>query len=101
MRDDDALVTWEMGGLYINLGGIVDVAGCTFHTLTAEKNMSSISGVVGSIAHSAHAHVSALLASRQAQPGDKLPLNEHVKENDAGKPIALAPTGRNIFVRIY
>ncbi|KAH9979582.1 Redoxin [Lactifluus volemus] len=62
--------------------------------------MSPISSLVESIAQSAHAHVSALLASNQAQPGDKLPLNEKVKENEAGKPIALAPTGRNIFVGV-
>jgi hypothetical protein len=62
------------------------------------ENMSSL---ITSLAHTAHAHASALLASRQVQPGDKLPLSETVKENDAGKPITLAPTGRNIFVRIY
>jgi hypothetical protein len=86
----------------LNINPLVVVDDYTFHTPTAEKkDMSPISSLVESIAQSAHAHVSALLASTQAQPGDKLPLNEKVKENEAGKPIALAPTGRNIFVRIY
>jgi len=61
---------------------------------------SFLSSLATSVAQSAHAHVSALLASRQVQPGDKLPLSETVKETDAGKPITLAPTGRNIFVGV-
>jgi hypothetical protein len=62
---------------------------------------SLISSLATTVAQAAHAHASALLASRQAQPGDKLPLNETVKENEAGKLITLAPTGRNIFVRMH
>lgn len=50
-------------------------------------------------AQTAHAHAAALLVSRQVKLGDKLPLNETVKETDATKPITLAPSGRNIFVR--
>jgi hypothetical protein len=62
---------------------------------------SFISSLATTVAQAAHAHASALLASRQAQPGDKLPLSEIVKENEAAKPITLAPAGRNIFVRMY
>ncbi|KAH9987239.1 Redoxin-domain-containing protein [Russula compacta] len=51
-------------------------------------------------AQTAHAHAAALLASRQVKLGDKLPLNETVKETDATKPITLAPSGRNIFVGV-
>ena len=61
---------------------------------------SVIANIATSAAQTAHAHVAALLAARQVQPGDKLPLNETVKETDATKPIQLAPTGKNIFVRV-
>ncbi|KAI0245818.1 Redoxin [Lactifluus subvellereus] len=61
---------------------------------------SLISRLATNVAQTAHAHVSALLASRQVQAGDKLPLSEAVKETDAGKPFTLAPTGRNIFVGV-
>jgi hypothetical protein len=60
---------------------------------------SVIANIATSAAKTAHAHVAALLATRQVQPGDKLPLNETVKETDATTPIKLAPTGKNIFVR--
>jgi len=48
----------------------------------------------------AHAQASALLAKHQAKPGDKLPLKEPLKENDAAKPILLAPTGKNVFIGV-
>ncbi|KAI9447120.1 Redoxin [Russula earlei] len=51
-------------------------------------------------AKTAHAHAAALLASRQAKPGDKLPLKEHVKETDATTPLILAPSGKSIFVGV-
>lgn len=64
------------------------------------KMASLIANIATSAAKTAHAHVAALLAARQVQPGDKLPLNETVKETDATTPIKLAPTGQNIFVRV-
>jgi len=51
-------------------------------------------------AQTAHAHVTTLLATRQVQPGDKLPLNETVKEMDATKPIKLVPSGKNIIIGV-
>lgn len=52
-------------------------------------------------ARTAHAaYVSALCAKPQAKPGDKLPLDVHVKENEPGKPFALELTGKNIIVRL-
>jgi hypothetical protein len=48
----------------------------------------------------AHSQATALLAKHQAKPGDKLPLKELVKENDAAKPFALDPTGKNVFVSL-
>jgi 2-Cys peroxiredoxin 5 len=48
----------------------------------------------------AHSQATALLAKHQAKPGDKLPLKELVKENDAAKPFALDPTGKNVFVGV-
>ncbi|KAF8466061.1 Redoxin-domain-containing protein [Russula ochroleuca] len=62
--------------------------------------MSSVVGHVKDAAHAAHAHVAALLSHNQAKPGDKLPLNETVKETDATTPITLAPSGKNIFVGV-
>jgi hypothetical protein len=61
---------------------------------------SAVASLVKDAAQTAHAHVATLLASSQAKPGDKLPLNETVKETDAAKPITLAPSGKNVFVRI-
>ena len=61
--------------------------------------MTSVISHVKDAAHTAHAHVAALLSHNQAKPGDKLPLNETVKETDATTPITLAPSGKNIFVR--
>src|SRR5579863_9384107 len=52
------------------------------------------------IPETANAHVATLLATRQVQPGDKLPLDETVKEMDVTIPIRLVPTGKNIFVRL-
>lgn len=50
-------------------------------------------------ARTAHAaYVSALCAKPQAKPGEKLPLDVHVKENEPGKPFALELTGKNIIV---
>jgi hypothetical protein len=72
-------------------------AGC--HRPFAQNRMSSVVGHVKDAAHAAHAHVAALLSHNQAKPGDKLPLNETVKETDATTPITLAPSGKNIFVR--
>jgi hypothetical protein len=60
---------------------------------------SAVASLVKGAAQTAHAHVAALLASTQVKPGDKLPLKETVKEADATKPITLAPSGKNIFVR--
>jgi len=40
------------------------------------------------------------LAACQAKLGDNLPLKETVKETDAGKAFSLAPTSKNIFVRV-
>ena len=60
---------------------------------------SAIASLVKGAAQTAHAHVAALLAPTQVQPGDKLPLKETVKEADATTPITLAPSGKNIFVR--
>jgi hypothetical protein len=61
---------------------------------------SVITDLAAGAAKTAHAHVAALLAARQVKPGDKLPLKETVKETDAGKAFSLAPTGKNIFVRV-
>jgi hypothetical protein len=61
---------------------------------------SIITDLAAGAAQTAHAHVAALLAARQVKPGDKLPLKETVKETDAGKAFSLAPTGKNIFVRV-
>jgi hypothetical protein len=61
---------------------------------------SVIADLAAGAAQTAHAHVAALLAARQVKPGDKLPLKETVKETDAGKAFSLAPTGKNIFVRV-
>lgn len=47
----------------------------------------------------AREHAAALLSPSQANPGDKLPLIETVKETDA-TPIKLAPSGKTIIVRI-
>jgi hypothetical protein len=60
---------------------------------------SAVANLVKGAAQTAHAHVAALLATTQVKPGDKLPLKETVKEADATKPITLAPSGKNIFVR--
>lgn len=60
---------------------------------------SAVASLVKGAAQTAHAHVAALLASTQVKPGDKLPIKETVKEADATKPISLAPSGKNIFVR--
>ena len=60
---------------------------------------SAIASLVKGAAQTAHTHVAALLAQAQVKPGDKLPLKETVKEADATKPITLAPSGKNIFVR--
>lgn len=46
------------------------------------------------------AYVSALCAKPQAKPGEKLPVEIHVKENEPGKPFALELTGKNIIVRL-
>jgi hypothetical protein len=61
---------------------------------------SLVASLVKGAAQSAHTHVATLLAPNQVKPGDKLPLKETVKETDATKPITLAPSGKNIFVRI-
>jgi hypothetical protein len=61
---------------------------------------SVISTLATGAAQTAHAHVAALLATRQVKPGDKLPLSAKVKETDAANAITLAPTGRNIYVRL-
>lgn len=50
--------------------------------------------------HAAHEQATALLAKHQAKSGDKLPLKEPLKENDAAKTITLSPTGKNVFVSI-
>jgi hypothetical protein len=60
---------------------------------------SAVASLVKGAAQTAHAHVAALLAPTQVKPGDKLPLKETVKEEDATTPITLAPSGKNIFVR--
>jgi hypothetical protein len=60
---------------------------------------SAVASLVKGAAQTAHAHVATLLAPTQVKPGDKLPLKETVKEADATKPITLAPSGKNIFVR--
>ncbi|KAN0129175.1 Redoxin [Lactarius tabidus] len=52
-------------------------------------------------ARTAHAaYVSALCAKPQAKPGEKLPLEVHVKETEPGKPFALELTGKNIIVGV-
>jgi hypothetical protein len=52
-------------------------------------------------ARTAHAaYVSALCAKPQVKPGEKLPLEVHVKETDPGKSFALELTGKNIIVRL-
>jgi hypothetical protein len=61
---------------------------------------SIIANLATGAAQAAHAHAAALLASQQAKSGDKLPLNETLKETDATTPITLAPTGKTIFVRL-
>lgn len=61
---------------------------------------STVASLVKGAAQTAHAHVAALLAPSQVKPGDKLPLNETIKEADATKPISLAPSGKNIFVGV-
>lgn len=60
---------------------------------------SAVASLVKDAAQTAHAHAAELLAPTQVKPGDKLPLRENVKEADATKPITLAPSGKNIFVR--
>jgi len=62
--------------------------------------MATIASLATDAARTAHAHVAQLLATRQVKPGDKLPLNETVKETDPTKPFSLTPTGRNVFVRM-
>ena len=62
--------------------------------------MACIASLATDAAKTAHAHVAQLLATQQVKPGDKLPLNETVKEADPTKPFALTPTGRNVFVRV-
>ncbi|KAI9428943.1 Redoxin [Lactarius indigo] len=61
---------------------------------------SIISSLASGAAQTAHAQASALLAKNPAKPGDKLPLKEPLKENDPTKAIALAPTGKTIFVGV-
>jgi hypothetical protein len=61
---------------------------------------SIIADLATGAAQAAHAHAAALLASQQAKSGDKLPLDETLKETDATTPITLAPTGKTIFVRL-
>ncbi|KAH8991878.1 Redoxin [Lactarius hatsudake] len=61
---------------------------------------SIISSLASGAAQTAHAQASALLAKHPAKPGDKLPLKEPLKENDATKAIALAPTGKTLFIGV-
>jgi len=61
---------------------------------------SIIANLATGAAQAAHAHAAALLASQQVKSGDKLPLNETLKETDATTPITLAPTGKTIFVGV-
>ncbi|KAH9026238.1 Redoxin [Lactarius hengduanensis] len=61
---------------------------------------SIISSLASGAAKTAHAQASALLATHPAKPGDKLPLKEPLKENDATKAIALAPTGKTLFIGV-
>jgi len=56
--------------------------------------------IISSAVEAAHAQATALLAKNQAKPGDKLPLKEHLKENDPSKAITLAPTGKNVFIGV-
>ena len=62
--------------------------------------MATIASLATDAAKTAHAHVAQLLASRQVKPGDKLPLTQTVKETDPANSFSLAPTGKNIFVRV-
>lgn len=72
----------------------------TLHSTPICAVMSSaVANLVKNATQTAHAHVAALLATAQVKPGDKLPLKETVKEEDAAKPITLTPSGKNIFVR--
>ncbi|KAH9014593.1 Redoxin [Lactarius deliciosus] len=61
---------------------------------------SIISSLASGAAQTAHAQASALLAKHPAKPGDKLPLKEPLKENDPTKAIALAPTGKTLFIGV-
>ena len=63
--------------------------------------MATIASLATDAAKTAHAHVAQLLASRQVKPGDKLPLNQTVKETDPASSFSLTPTGKNIFVRVF
>ena len=63
---------------------------------TQHYSMSLVSTV---LQDAAREHAAALLSPSQANPGDKLPLIETVKETDA-TPIKLAPSGKTIIVRI-
>ena len=93
--------TWEI--IFIGRYIYYRTFGTTSTNDPQYPHLYSMSSVVASLvkgaAQTAHAHVAALLASTQVKPGDKLPLNETVKEDDATKPVTLAPTGKNIFVR--
>lgn len=62
--------------------------------------MATIASLATDAAKTAHAHVAQLLASRQVKPGDKLPLKQTVKETEPADSFSLAPTGKNIFVRV-
>ncbi|KAF8269125.1 Redoxin [Lactarius quietus] len=62
---------------------------------------SLISSITSGVVQTAtHAQASALHAMHPAKPGDKVQLNEVVKENDAAKVITLTLTGKNVFVGV-
>ena len=91
--------TWEIifiGRYIYSIGHLAQRAPTTHST---PSMTSAVASLVKGAAQTAHAHVAALLAPAQVKPGDKLPLKENVKEADATKPITLAPSGKNIFVR--
>lgn len=98
--------TWEIvlygADIYSLLVAIGHLRNCELPTQRPQQNSNTMASVISHVkdaAHTAHAHVAALLSHNQAKPGDKLPLNETVKETDATTPITLAPSGKNIFVR--
>jgi len=84
--------------VYKRHSGLFRVHITPIHPLTNPKVMTSI---IAAGAKQAHSLAAGLLAKAQIAPGQTLPADIKVKEDDPGSSKTLTFTGRNLIVRLY